>query len=660
MRTLNTRYTSDAELGAFIDEHGIAEQKALLVQVFCGVVDKELIGRVQSCLAAKIPHAHVIGCTTAGEILSGKMLEWRVVVSFSCFEKTDISSLLVELEGDCEAAADTIGNMVTERTKALIVLSDGMKSNGETLIRMLAQKAPHIVIAGGRAGDNYAFEKSFVFDRTAISESAAAVVALDSDHLRVSNRYLFNWQCIGKHMEVTRASENRVYELDDKPPVDIYRHYLGDGVADALPAAGIEFPLVFWRKGIHIGRGPIATFEDGSMLFAGNIREGETVRFGFGSFGLMDEGAATLHSQLADEHIESLHIYSCSARKSFFGRDLEREFSYLQSLADTAGFFAYGEYYHGAGESELLNISTTILALSESEEGAKKRRETGRREIGNTSMTALTHLINRTSAELELLNRSLEKRVKEEVKKNRQKEHLLLQQNRHAAMGEMIRNIAHQWRQPLNALAMEMQSIEAAYDDKRLDGIFLRDRVERGMLLIEQMSATIDDFRNFFMPGKAKVDFSLSETIRDVLVIVEATFRHLGIEVVLDGMEEPVIYWGHENEFAHVILNLLNNAKDAMVATGVAKPKVTVGIRRGTREILITVEDNGGGIDPKVMEWIFDPYFTTKQDTKGMGVGLYMSKMIIEEHMGGSLGAQNSDEGARFTITLPVKERGEE
>jgi signal transduction histidine kinase len=265
----------------------------------------------------------------------------------------------------------------------------------------------------------------------------------------------------------------------------------------------------------------------------------------------------------------------------------------------------------------------------------------------------LTHLVNRTSAELEFLNRSLEQRVEEEVAKNRQKDHLLLQQNRHAAMGEMVRNIAHQWRQPLNSLAIEMQNIELAHEEKRLDGEYLQKRLEKGRLLIDQMSATIDDFSNFFMPSKAKVLFCINETILDVLAIMEATFKHLRIDVELNGMEEPVRYVGHENEFAHVILNLLNNAKDAMVASGVLKPRIVVELTGSRESVRIEIADNGGGIDESVIEQIFDPYFTTKQDTKGMGVGLYMSKMIIEEHMGGRLEARNNEEGAVFTITLP-------
>ena len=661
MKTLNTRYTTDAELEAFVNEQGIKAHSQVLIQVFSGVVDPVLIDAIRSLLKKLLPHAHVIGCTTAGEILSGHLAEWRVVISFSLFEKTALASTFVELDADMEKAADRIaGAVVSDTTKAMIILTDGLKSNGEALIKALDRRCPDVVIAGGRAGDNYTFEKTFVFNTDHRSESAAAVVALDSEQLRVYNRYLFNWQCIGKHMTVTRASGTQVYELDGKPCRDVYRYYLGNDIADGLPSAGIEFPLVFQKEGHLIGRGPIATNDDGSMSFAGEIREGEKVRFGFGNFDLMNDGAASLYHDFADAGIEAVYIYSCSARKSLFGKDLEKEFGYLQSLADTIGFITYGEFFHmERGVNDLLNITTTILALSESGIVSKGRNGPIQHQIRNTSLKALTHLVNRTSAELELLNRSLEHRVEEEVEKNRQKDHLLLQQNRHAAMGEMVRNIAHQWRQPLNSLAIEIQNIELAYEENRLEEEYLKKRLEKGMLLIEQMSATIDDFRNFFMPSKAKVLFCINESILDVLDIVEATFKHLRIDVELNGMEETVRYVGHENEFAHVILNLLNNAKDAMVAAEVAKPRVVVGIKKIPEAVRITIADNGGGIDPAVMDKIFDPYFTTKQDTKGMGVGLYMSKMIIEEHMGGRLEARNGAEGAVFTIILPVNERGE-
>lgn len=654
MKTLNTRYTTDGELEAFINEHGIDRASQLLVQVFCGVVDEVLIGTLQSFFSAKLPHAHMIGCTTAGEILGGELGECGVVVSFSLFDKTTLASTFVELDGDPREAAKRIADeLVTERTKALIVLSDGLKSNGEGLLHAMGEVCGEVVVAGGRAGDNYGFEKSYVFDAKQCSECAAAVVALDSEVLRVYNRYLFNWQCIGKHMRVSRSSGNRVYEIDDKPCLDVYRYYLGDDVADALPGAGIEFPLVFQKEGHQIGRGPIAKFDDGSILFAGEIPEGTNVRFGFGNYDLMNEGAAGLYHELSYYGIESMHIYSCSARKALFGKELEKEFRYLQAVAETIGFITYGEYFHTGGSNELLNITTTVLALSESETVSPRQTTSEPQVMRNTSLKALTHLVNRTSAELELLNRSLEKQVEEEVEKNRQKDHLLLQQTRHAAMGEMVRNIAHQWRQPLNSLAIEMQNIELAYDEQRLDGEYLKKRLEKGMLLIDQMSATIDDFRNFFMPSKAKVLFCINESIRDVLAIMEATFKHFRIDVELNDMDEPIRYVGHENEFSHVILNLLNNAKDAMAASGVAKPRVIIGLKRDLTSFRIEIADNGGGIDPAVMDRIFDPYFTTKQDTNGMGVGLYMSKMIIEEHMGGRLEARNSEAGAVFTITLP-------
>ena len=283
----------------------------MLVQVFCGVTDAVCIETIQSLLGGQLPNAHVIGCTSAGEILSGEMAERQIVLSFSLFEKTALASTFVELDGDMGRAADTIADtLVTKRTKAMIILTDGLKSSGEALIKALAARCGDVVISGGRAGDNYAFEKTFVFDADRCSECAVVAVALDSDVLRVYNRYLFNWQCIGKHMTVTRASGPRVYELDGKPCQDVYRYYLGNDIADRLPTAGIEFPLVFQQQGHLIGRGPIATGDDGSIIFAGEIQEGEKVRFGFGNFDMMNDGASSLYHEISYYGIEAVYVYS--------------------------------------------------------------------------------------------------------------------------------------------------------------------------------------------------------------------------------------------------------------------------------------------------------------------------------------------------------------
>jgi PAS domain S-box-containing protein len=251
---------------------------------------------------------------------------------------------------------------------------------------------------------------------------------------------------------------------------------------------------------------------------------------------------------------------------------------------------------------------------------------------------------------LRSLNETLEQRVAEQVAQNREKDHLLIQQSRLAAMGEMIGNIAHQWRQPLNALGLLLSNIQDAFHYHELDEEYLDTAAENGRRLIGKMSDTIDDFRNFFRPNREKVEFGLRDAVENALRLVSASFKHHNIPVRINASED-IRVMGFANEFSQVLLNLLVNAKEAMQENGVAEGEVEISFAREGDRAILRVGDKGGGIPPEVLPRIFDPYFTTKE--KGTGIGLYMSKMILE-NMDGTIEAHNRNGGAEFVIRIPV------
>lgn len=228
---------------------------------------------------------------------------------------------------------------------------------------------------------------------------------------------------------------------------------------------------------------------------------------------------------------------------------------------------------------------------------------------------------------------------------------LLIQQGRQASMGEMIGNIAHQWRQPLNALGLIIQKLGLYYNRGILDEEKINITTEKSMTLINEMSRTIDDFRDFFTPNKEKESFSIREAIEKAHAIVESAFASHNIEYELE-MHEEVQVEGYQNEFSQVIINLLNNAKDVLVDRGIHPAHIKVSVTHKGKQPYVRIYDNAGGISDSVMEKIFDPYFSTKEEGKGTGIGLYMSKMIIEDHMNGKLSASNTEDGACFTIAF--------
>lgn len=261
--------------------------------------------------------------------------------------------------------------------------------------------------------------------------------------------------------------------------------------------------------------------------------------------------------------------------------------------------------------------------------------------------------------EISALNRDLALRVREATEKNRQKDILLLNRTRLAAMGEMIGNIAHQWRQPLNALSIVLANMrfefEAACGE---EGEELAAAHRQAGEILRKMSATIDDFRDFFRPDKERKVFDVATAIGDALLLVEANLAQHGIALRVTARKNPRVM-GFPGEFSQVALNLVGNARDAILASGVRDGVISIRLMERHGQAVIHVRDNGGGIPEANLPRVFDPYFTTKSDNGGTGLGLYMSKTIIEEHMRGSLTVANARGGARFVMRIPLAHAAE-
>lgn len=253
--------------------------------------------------------------------------------------------------------------------------------------------------------------------------------------------------------------------------------------------------------------------------------------------------------------------------------------------------------------------------------------------------------------ELERFYDLLEQKVVEETEKRRQSEQMLIQKGRLAAMGELLAAIAHQWRQPLNALALMLQDLGEAYVYGEVNEQFMHDVVQKGMEQIKFLSKTIDDFRDFLTPSRKKAAFNLYEAIVNTLSLIGGRYSSQNIEITING-DKNIQAAGYPNEFKQVILNILHNAADAIQRRHIKNGSIEIGLSLNTGHAITTIKDNAGGISPDIIDKIFDPYFTTKEEQQGTGIGLYMSRTIIEKNMDGRLCASNTGKGAMFTIEL--------
>jgi signal transduction histidine kinase len=253
---------------------------------------------------------------------------------------------------------------------------------------------------------------------------------------------------------------------------------------------------------------------------------------------------------------------------------------------------------------------------------------------------------------LEHHNKELEKKIEEEVAKNREKDKLMFQQAKLASLGEMLGNISHQWRQPLmeiNSLFLPIEGKIAL--DMPLDKEEILETISKLNHITKYMSNTIDDFRDFFATDKKKIKFQLLEQINSTINIISTGLKEHNIKLDIIIQRNPEMI-GYKNDYSQVLINIINNAKDILVQRKIKNPYIKISIFEENKNIITTVEDNGGGIKVKPIEKIFEPFFTYEK-VGGSGIGLFMSKLIIEKNMNGKLLVQNSSKGAFFKIIIP-------
>ena len=254
--------------------------------------------------------------------------------------------------------------------------------------------------------------------------------------------------------------------------------------------------------------------------------------------------------------------------------------------------------------------------------------------------------------ELEDLNISLENKIKDEIKKNTEQQMILMQQSKLVQMGEMIENIAHQWRQPL----AEINSIVLLIDQELTKNNFLDENMEEKLSEIESithyMSGTINDFKNFFDTNKKKETFNIYKNVIKTLNIINKRISYYEIKVDLNMNKEREIF-GYSNELNQVLLIVINNSIDAFIQRNIVNPLITISLKENKESIILYIKDNALGIDNQIINKVFDPYFSTKHKSQGTGLGLYISKMIIEKSLNGKILMLNEKDGICIIIEIP-------
>lgn len=276
----------------------------------------------------------------------------------------------------------------------------------------------------------------------------------------------------------------------------------------------------------------------------------------------------------------------------------------------------------------------------------------------------LEQKVEEKTKELIELNNYLEIKISKEVAQNRKKDIIMFQQARLASLGEMLNNIAHQWRQPLGSIIMIIQSFQTKMLKGKLTEDFVDEKVNDALLLANNMSNTLEDFKNFFSPNKTKNQFNLSECIEHSIELSKYLLTKENIQIELT-IKDEIKLNTYYNELSHVFLNIISNSKDALLSNINENDRIIkIIVTKVKNRAIINMIDNGGGISKDIVPKIFEPYYTTKYKSAGTGIGLYMSKQIIEKHMNGTISYKNinhkikndkSYDCSLFTIKLPIE-----
>lgn len=413
-KTITCLYENHDQLYQFIQNHELFEYPNLLVQVFSSKIDRPFLLQLQTEIREILPYATIIGCTGAGEIMEGRMIENKVAISLTIFEKTELKSVLLhqkDFENSFEMGSGLAHHLLDFDTKAMLIFPVGDNVDTQSLLNGLYEGNPELVVAGGLAGGKGKLKESFAFTENELTTHGIAAVALQSDQLVVEVFNNYKWQEIGKSFAITKANGRNIYAIDNKKPIQILKQYLGNRFVDDLPDSGNEFPFIMKDRGEKVPLFILEVLKNGAIRLNREIAEGTEMTFAYPDIEGIIESSLQNLKQLSKKTVDTIFVYDCMARKRFAPDFTEKELAMLQSISSANGFFAYGELAGGKTNSpQLLGHALTYLALSEHSEQKQVNRKltfkyTTPAHLKN--VTALTHLMQASHNDFYLLNESL-------------------------------------------------------------------------------------------------------------------------------------------------------------------------------------------------------------------------------------------------------------
>ena len=417
MKTYNVKYKDFETLKKYISNNEIINCNNILVQVFSGIGQKSFIEEVIRNLKLLIPQCKIIGATSAGEILNGKIFENKCLLSISVFEKTIIKTILIkEKISDFNKGVEIANKLITPDTKIIISFGD-TSIDGQEFLEGIDYINNKIMVAGGIACNSNNRDETYVFTENGVEKDAVAAVALENKDLYVNNESSFNWIPIGREHEITEAEGNVIKKIDNIPAQEFYSKYLGINNNEQVTRIGNQFPLIIKRNDRYIGRPVVKFANNKEIIILSKIDIGEKIRIGYGDLREILKGSKDIYDRIKKYPGESLFIYSCDSRKKFLEERAAEEIAPISGDFSTSGFYTYGEFNNVNNENMFYTETMTILVLSEHVDARIKidSELTNKCDYYSDQDSALYNLIKTTGEELNQLNLKLEEKIKEKT-----------------------------------------------------------------------------------------------------------------------------------------------------------------------------------------------------------------------------------------------------
>jgi signal transduction histidine kinase len=683
LKQWNFVYENREQLETFVRENELNGASSLLIQITTGKLDKRALEELHDRLRTTLPKAVIIGMASALQFAEGAFYENETVLTFTLFEKCRLSEwnmpFPIPETFDPAAMAESLASRMAPDTRCILLFSNAVDADVESFI-IECQSRISVPILGGLAASFDPDDPSPLVISTGrlFFNDAVVAVFVSGETLFLKANTLLAWETIGREFTVTRAEGKKLYELDGMKIEEVYSKYFGELTKEKLLYLSLAHPLVRQSKEFGEMTRVLLEYVGEYGIYTGRFEEGEKVQIGFGNYRRMIECVHESRETVKTTPTEAFWGFVCISYTRGYLDLLEKSIvPYIKNAPKIHLAVTFGEFGPARdGQNAFLNNTIIKVYLSEDAEArfhidpveVRLDEKDNLLETFSTLVTSSSreiialnrHLeeeVKKRTEELAALNASLERRIEQEVQKNREKDKMLYHQSKLAAMGEMINNIAHQWRQPLNIIALVMQDLTLKAKMGVLEPSAVMVAEKKINDTLKYLSDTIDDFRSFASMGEDHAQpgrFKVNQTVREAIRLVSVVLEDVGIRLELDLPESDCVVAGRANDLKQVILNLVYNAIDVLKEREVADPQIVIGVRKTPRSIVIYVLDNGGGIDKGLEDKIFEPYFTTKYRARGTGLGLYMSKMIVEKRLGGEIGVVRRHGGACFEVRLPI------